>query len=183
MFEFLEGRIVALSADITTLKVDAIVNAANASLLGGGGVDGAIHAAGGEAIIEACRDVRRHRYPEGLPVGKAVVTTAGDLPAEFVIHTVGPVWRGGGNNEASLLREAYSSSLRLATETGISSIAFPAISTGVYGYPKEKASRIMFEVVRGYLEEHALPRTVHLIFFSDRDLDLFSKTNQRQVER
>lgn len=182
MHEYLDGRIVAQSGDITTLRVDAIVNAANASLLGGGGVDGAIHAAGGEAVTDACRDVRRHRYPEGLPVGKAVVTTAGDLPAQYVIHTVGPVWRGGANNEASLLGDAYSNSLTLATETGVSSLAFPAISTGVYGYPKEHASRIVLEVVSRYLIEHALPRTVYLVFFSTRDLDLFVESNRTQAE-
>lgn len=182
MREYLDGRIVAQTGDITIMNVDAIVNAANASLLGGGGVDGAIHAAGGSAIIEACRDIRRHRYPEGLPVGKAVVTTAGDLPSQYVIHTVGPVWRGGSSNEASMLQEAYTNSMTLATETGISSIAFPAISTGVYGYPKERAARIMLEVVNRYLTEHALPRTVYLVFFSNRDLDLFVDSNQGQSQ-
>lgn len=132
-----------LRADITTLEVDAIVNAANERLRGGGGVDGAIHRAAGPELLEECR-----RYP-GCPTGEAVLTRGYRLPARFVIHTVGPIWSGGRSGEPTLLAKAYESSFRLAREQGsIRSIAFPAISTGVYGFPKEPAARIAIEVMR-----------------------------------
>ncbi|MBA2245126.1 MAG: O-acetyl-ADP-ribose deacetylase, partial [Gemmatimonadetes bacterium] len=119
--------------DITEQQVDAVVNAANSTLLGGGGVDGAIHRRGGPEILAECREIRRTRYPEGLPTGEAVATTAGDLPAKRVIHTVGPVWQGGEAGEPELLAAAYRSSLERAREEGLRTLAFPAISTGVYG--------------------------------------------------
>ena len=135
--------------DITKIQVDAIVNAANTSLLGGGGVDGAIHRAGGKAILEECQKIRNKQG--GCKVGEAVVTTAGNLPAKYVIHTVGPVWSNGTNNEESLLSQAYTNSLKLAVENQIETIAFPNISTGIYHFPKGKAVRIAIKAVTDFL--------------------------------
>ncbi|MFD8260260.1 O-acetyl-ADP-ribose deacetylase [Streptomyces griseoluteus] len=139
--------ITLVQGDITEERVDAVVNAANSSLLGGGGVDGAIHRRGGPAILAACRDLRASHYGGGLPTGEAVATTAGDLPAEWVIHTVGPVWQGPGSDPA-LLASCYRESLRVADEVGALSVAFPAISTGVYRWPVEEAARVAVETVR-----------------------------------
>ncbi|MFD8295979.1 O-acetyl-ADP-ribose deacetylase [Streptomyces bauhiniae] len=139
--------ITLVQGDITEQRVDAIVNAANSSLLGGGGVDGAIHRRGGPAILNACRDLRASHYGAGLPTGEAVATTAGDLPAEWVIHTVGPVWQGPGS-DPTLLASCYRESLRVADEVGARSVAFPAISTGVYRWPVEEAARVAVEAVR-----------------------------------
>ncbi|GHF08506.1 O-acetyl-ADP-ribose deacetylase [Streptomyces griseoluteus] len=139
--------ITLVQGDITEQRVDAIVNAANSSLLGGGGVDGAIHRRGGPAILAACRDLRASHYGGGLPTGEAVATTAGDLPAEWVIHTVGPVWQGPGSDPA-LLASCYRESLRVADEVGARTVAFPAISTGVYRWPVEEAARVAVEAVR-----------------------------------
>jgi len=135
--------------DITKQKVDAIVNAANSSLMGGGGVDGAIHRAGGPAILEECRKIVSRQG--GCPTGEAVITTGGNLPAKFVIHTVGPVWNGGNNNESEKLSNCYTNSLRLAVENNLRTIAFPNISTGMYGYPKKEAAQIAIKTVTGYL--------------------------------
>ncbi|MGW2210017.1 O-acetyl-ADP-ribose deacetylase [Streptomyces sp. NPDC001781] len=139
--------ITLVQGDITDQRVDAIVNAANSSLLGGGGVDGAIHRRGGPAILAACRDLRASHYGGGLPTGEAVATTAGDLPAEWVIHTVGPVWQGPGSDPA-LLVSCYRESLRVADELGARSVAFPAISTGVYRWPAGEAAEVAVETVR-----------------------------------
>jgi len=128
--------------DITEMSADAIVNAAQSSLLGGGGVDGAIHAAAGPSLLAECHEVRRRDLPDGLPPGEAVVTGAGDLPARFVIHTVGPIWYGGDKGEPALLASCYRRCLDLAREHGFASIAFPAISCGVFGYPLDQATRI-----------------------------------------
>ncbi len=168
-----EGRIHAVAGDITQMDVDAIVNAAHSSLLGGGGVDGAIHSAGGPAILRECRDIRRHDYPKGLPTGKAVITTAGELPAQYVIHTVGPVWHGGGEHEEELLEAAYRNSLDIAAGRGVSSIAFPAISTGVYGYPKEEAARIAYRAAATYVRRNTVPRDIYFVFFSEDDRQIF----------
>ncbi|MEV4922913.1 O-acetyl-ADP-ribose deacetylase [Streptomyces roseoverticillatus] len=139
--------ITLVRGDITEQHVDAVVNAANSSLLGGGGVDGAIHRKGGPEILSACRDLRASHYGKGLPTGKAVATTAGNLPARWVIHTVGPVWRNDPADSA-LLASCYSESLRVADELGAKTVAFPAISTGVYRWPMEDAARIAVETVR-----------------------------------
>ena len=140
-------RITLIQGDITEQHVDAVVNAANSSLMGGGGVDGAIHRRGGPAILEECRRIRAERFPDGLPVGKAVATTAGDLPARWVIHTVGPVY-SPAEDRSSLLASCHTESLDVADELGAATVAFPAISTGVYGYPVEGAAAVAVEAVR-----------------------------------
>jgi O-acetyl-ADP-ribose deacetylase (regulator of RNase III) len=141
-------RIVLLEGDITEQDVDAIVNAANSSLLGGGGVDGAIHRRGGPAILEACRALRRDSLPDGLPTGDAVATTAGDLPATWVIHTVGPV-HSGSAADPELLASCHTRALQIADELGVATIAFPAISTGIYGYPLDDAAEVAIRAVGG----------------------------------
>lgn len=140
-------RIVLVEGDITEQRVDAIVNAANATLLGGGGVDGAIHRGGGPSILEECRRIRSTEWPDGLPTGRAVATTGGDLPARWVIHTVGPVY-AREEDPAALLSSCYTESLRVADELEAARVAFPAISTGVYGYPIDEAARVALEAVR-----------------------------------
>jgi O-acetyl-ADP-ribose deacetylase (regulator of RNase III) len=144
------GKMIELiKGDITKIEVDAIVNAANTSLLGGGGVDGAIHRAGGKEILEACQKIRARQG--GCKVGEAVITTAGKLPAKFVIHTVGPVWNNGKSNEEYLLSSAYKNSLHLALENNIRTISFPNISTGIYNFPKNKAAEIAIKTVQDFL--------------------------------
>lgn len=141
--------ITVIHGDITKIRVEAIVNAANSSLLGGGGVDGAIHKAGGKAILEDCQKIRSKQG--GCKVGEAVMTSAGKLPANFVIHTVGPTWKNGENDEEKLLSSAYTNSLKLAISNGIKSIAFPNISTGIYRFPKNKAAQIAINTVKKIL--------------------------------
>jgi len=145
-------KISYIQGDITKISVDAIVNAANSSLLGGSGVDGAIHQAAGPELLKACLKIREKEYPNGLPIGEAVITPGFLLPSKHVIHTVGPVWNGGNNNEEELLSNCYKNSLELANKYNLKSIAFPAISTGVYGYPKELASKVANKTVEEYIK-------------------------------
>lgn len=170
----INNRILLLQGDITKLKVDAIVNAANSSLMGGGGVDGAIHRAGGPAILEECRKIV---VRQGLcATGQAVITSGGNLPARYVIHTVGPVWHGGQNNEPDLLESAYLNSLKLAMENGIETIAFPNISTGVYGFPKDKAVKIAINAVTSFLSGHEQIRQVFFTCFDQENYELYLKS-------
>jgi O-acetyl-ADP-ribose deacetylase (regulator of RNase III) len=167
-----------VQGDITEQKVDGIVNAANSSLLGGGGVDGAIHRRGGPEILAECRRLRAQAYTEGLPTGEAVSTTAGALPARRVIHTVGPVWRGGHAGEPELLASAYRRSLDCAAAEGLRSIAFPAISTGAYGYPVDAAARIALATVYDYLSKNSSFDEVRFVLFSAADLATYGRTLQ-----
>jgi len=161
--------------DITKEGVDAIVNAANSTLLGGGGVDGAIHRAGGPDILAACKAIRRTQYPDGLPTGQAVITPGGKLPAKHVIHTVGPVYGRGGAEKADLLTACYFNSLSLAVEHGLKSIAFPAISTGVYGYPLSEAAAVSSRAIEQFLLANKSIEEVRLVFFASGDAELFLK--------
>jgi O-acetyl-ADP-ribose deacetylase (regulator of RNase III) len=165
-----------VKGDITEVAADAIVNAANHTLMGGGGVDGAIHRKGGPQILEECKKIRTIDWPEGLPTGKAVITTGGTLKAKHVIHTVGPVWRGGGDDESKLLVEAYVNSLKVAVMSKLRIIAFPSISTGAYGYPIQEASRIAVTTVRRFLETEDSLDEIIFVLFSDRDLNVYGET-------
>jgi O-acetyl-ADP-ribose deacetylase (regulator of RNase III) len=180
---FVDGRVLVLVDDLTRQEVDAVVNAANSSLMGGGGVDGAIHRAGGAQILKECLQLRRTQWPEGLPTGAAVITTGGQLPARHVIHTVGPVYGRHGGREAVLLAQCYRNSLALAVEHKLCSIAFPAISTGVYGYPRDEAAAVASEAVEGFLLDDDRLAEVRLVFFAPGDADMFLKhhrfTNSR----
>jgi len=155
------------------VETDAIVNAANSSLMGGGGVDGAIHRRGGPRILEECKRLRAREWPGGLPTGKAAVTTGGNLKAKYVIHTVGPIWRGGNRKEPELLAEAYRNSLKLAVSKRVKTVAFPSISTGAYGYPIEKASRTALATVKDFLEKEDNLDTVVFVLFSRDDLEVY----------
>lgn len=169
----LATRIRLVQGDITRQQVVAIVNAANSSLLGGGGVDGAIHRAGGPQILEECRQIRARQG--GCKTGEAVITTGGRLPATHVIHTVGPVWNGGQQGEAELLANCYRNSLRLAAEHRLASIAFPGISTGIYGYPKPAAAAIAVREVRQFLAENAWPEQVVFVAFDETSRQLYEQ--------
>ena len=172
---FLDGRLVVKVGDLTEEDVDAIVNAANWTLMGGGGVYGAIHRRGGPAILEECRRIRETEHPDGLPTGQAVITTAGDLPARHVIYTVGPVYGRNNGRDAELLAACYRNSIRLARENALISIAFPSISTGAFGYPKHKAAPVAEEAVCAELDREGSQIRVHLVFFNLGDAGTFIK--------
>jgi len=175
---FLSNRVQVIVGDITKQDVDAIVNAANSSLLGGGGVDGAIHGAGGPEILEECREIRRTRFPAGLPAGEAVITTGGKLPALYVIHTVGPIYGEHHGQEAELLANCYHNSLTLAVEKNLASIAFPAISTGVYGYPLAEAARVSSKAIENFLSTDRQLTEVRLVFFQALDAKVFLENQE-----
>jgi len=169
-FQYKGKTVKVLLGDITRAEVDAVVNAANEGLRGGGGVDGAIHRAGGPSIMDECRKIGH------CPTGQAVLTGAGNLPARHVIHTVGPIWYGGKSGEPDYLRLAYENSLKIASEQGLASIAFPSISTGVYGFPIEEAAPVAVRAVLKHLEGQTSLKEVQFLLFSQGDLDTYLKT-------
>jgi O-acetyl-ADP-ribose deacetylase (regulator of RNase III) len=164
------GKIEIIRGDITKIETDAIVNAANSSLLGGGGVDGAIHRAGGSSILEDCMKIRAQQGE--CATGEAVVTGAGKLPAKYVIHTVGPIWEGGHNGESQKLANCYTNSLRLAVENNCKTIAFPNISTGIYGYPKKQAAQIAYRTVFDFLAANSQIEKVIFVCFDEDNYTL-----------
>lgn len=161
-----------LKADITEIKVDAIVNAANTSLLGGGGVDGAIHRKGGKAILEECIEIRNKQG--GCKTGEAVITTAGNLPSKYVIHTVGPVWNGDKDEKSKLLANCYQNSLNLAVENGIKTIAFSNISTGIYHFPKDKAAKIAVKAVKDFQRISEIEKIL-FVCFDDENFQIYNE--------
>jgi O-acetyl-ADP-ribose deacetylase len=175
---FLSGHVWVLVGDITTQDVDVIVNAANSTLLGGGGVDGAIHRKGGPQILEECREIRRTRFPDGLPTGDVVLTTGGLLPAHHVIHTVGPIRRADHEPDARMLAACYRNALALAAERGFRSIAFPAISTGIYGYPRHLAAPVVSKTIESALAAGTAIEQVRLVFYQADDAQVFLKNQQ-----
>jgi O-acetyl-ADP-ribose deacetylase len=170
-------KIELIQGDITKVKVDAIVNAANTSLLGGGGVDGAIHRAGGKMILEECQKIRDRQG--GCKIGEAVITAAGNLPAKFVIHTVGPVWNNGKNDEEILLSSAYFNSLKLALDNQIHSISFPCISTGIYKFPKDKAAKIAIQTISDFLATTDKIEKVIFVCFDEENYKIYSELLKR----
>ncbi|MCT4619143.1 MAG: O-acetyl-ADP-ribose deacetylase [Marinisporobacter sp.] len=176
MYIYKNTKISIVQGDITKLKVDAIVNAANNRLLGGGGVDGAIHRAGGIEILEECRKIG------GCPTGEARITTAGKMPSKYVIHTVGPIYRGAKNNEGELLYKAYFNSLKLAADYDIKTIAFPSISTGVYGYPIEEASEISTKAVMDFINENDILTEVIFVLFKEKDFEIYKRILDKILE-
>lgn len=176
--QFLHGRVTIAVGDITKQDTDAIVNAANSSLLGGGGVDGAIHRAGGDEILGECKEIRRTRFPNGLPTGEAVITTGGKLAALYVIHTVGPIYGRNDGQDAELLANCYHNSLTLAVEKNLTSVAFPAISTGVFGYPQNEAAQVASKTIENFLQTDHQLNEVRLVFFQDRDATVFLENQE-----
>jgi len=175
-------KVSIVQGDLTRQVTDAIVNAANSSLMGGGGVDGAIHRAGGPAILEECKKIVAQQGR--LPTGQAVITTGGNLKAQYVIHTVGPIWHGGSKNEAELLRSAYYECLKLATENKLASIAFPSISTGAYGYPVDEAAKIAVSTVVSFLKEQATSlKDVVFVLFDSRTYQNYRSALQVYLNR
>jgi len=171
--QFLNGRVIVKVGDLTLEDTDAIVNAANSSLLGGGGVDGAIHRAGGPQILKECQQIRDTTHPKGLPTGEAVITSGGNLKALHVIHTVGPVYGTEQGREAELLANAYLNSLRLAVENNVTTIAFPSISTGAFSYPKHEAAQVASSAIASQLDSDTVIQEVRLVFFSQGDAEMF----------
>jgi O-acetyl-ADP-ribose deacetylase (regulator of RNase III) len=169
------GRVRILVGDITSQRADAIVNPANCTLFGGGGVDGAIHMRGGPRILDECRRLRATKYPKGLPTGEAVATTAGDLPAQYVIHTVGPITRPGRPADADLLAACYRNSLRVAADLKLRTIAFPAIGTGAYGFPRELAAPVVSSAIESFLRESPVFKEIRLVFWVSDDARVFFK--------
>ena len=167
------SRLQIVHGDIVTQVVDVIVNAANERLLGGGGVDGAIHSAGGPKILEECKQIRKTTYPDGLPTGQAVLTTGGNLPAKYVIHTVGPIYGRDPERESELLAACYQNSLKLARQHAVASIAFPSISTGAFGYPKDEAAKISSAAIKEFLTADEQIEQVRLVFFQQTDARVF----------
>jgi len=174
-----KAKVHLIRGDITDQETDAVVNAANPSLMGGGGVDGAIHRKGGPKILEECKKIRATEWPTGLPTGGAVITSGGDLKAKYVIHTVGPIWRGGRNQEPELLAKAYRNSLRLAVSKHLKTISFPSISTGAYGYPIKKASRIALSTVKEFLEKEDKLDEVIFVLFSQPVLETYKEAARK----
>ena len=172
---FLNNRVIIRTGDITLEEVDAIVNAANWTLLGGGGVDGSIHYSGGNKICEECQKLRETVYPKGLPTGEAVITSGGNLKAKFVIHTVGPIYGRNKKDEAKQLADCYRNSLQLAVEHHLETIAFPSISTGAFGYPKHEAAPIVSKAIQDFLGNDNQIKEVRLVFFAESDLKTFIK--------
>ncbi len=178
LFSYLGGQVTLHVGDLTRQAVDAIVNAANSSLLGGGGVDGVIHRAAGPALREACLAIRRTFRLDGLPTGEAVITPGGKLPVKHVIHTVGPIYGRHGGKEPELLAACYRNALALAREHGLKSIAFPSISTGVYGYPPDEAAVVVSTTLRQALKTPGSTEDVRLVFFDERQLKVFVEYQQ-----
>ncbi|KON34004.1 MAG: hypothetical protein AC479_02390 [miscellaneous Crenarchaeota group-6 archaeon AD8-1] len=164
--------------DITEMNTDAIVNAANSSLLGGGGVDGAIHKKGGPKILQECKKIRKFYYPNGLPTGEAVITSGGKLKAKYVIHTVGPVWSGGNHGESRLLKKAYYSSLNLALEKELTSVSFPSISTGAYNYPVQEASYLALKTIKNFFYKNSEITKIVIVLFSKKTFNIYLSTAQ-----
>ena len=175
-----QARLSIVQGDITQQTTDAIVNAANSSLMGGGGVDGAIHRAGGPAILEECKQIVARQGH--LPTGQAVITTAGNMKARHVIHTVGPIWHGFSGSEAELLASAYRESLKLAAGNNLTSVSFPSISTGAYGYPIDEASRIAIKTVASFLSKTTSIKEVVFVLFDSRTFDAYSSALQEITE-
>lgn len=184
-YEFHVGKTILrlVKGDITDMTTEAIVNAANSSLLGGEGVDGAIHRKGGPKILEECKKIRATEWPGGLPTGKAVITSGGNLKAKHVIHTVGPIWHGGERGESELLRAAYMNCLGLAVSEGLRTVAFPSISTGAYGYPVEKASFVALRAVREFLEKETSLAEVVFVLFSDAALQVYESAAEKRFNQ
>lgn len=176
MQSFFNNRIIITNSDITLEETDIIVNAANASLLGGGGVDGAIHRKGGKAILNACKKIREKIYPNGLKTGMAIETVAGNLKAKYVIHTVGPIFGQNPKVQDTQLVSCYLESLKKCRELNCNSIAFPSISTGVYAFPKKRAALLISDFLQQYINEHSNPALIKLVFFTKKDEEIFLET-------
>ena len=170
------SRIRIVQGDITEQHVDAIVNAANPGLMGGGGVDGAIHRRGGPRVLAECMQIRKRDWPRGLPTGRVVITAGGELRAKYVIYTVGPIWRGGNEGEPELLAKCYRNSLQLANDKQLRSIAFPAICTGAYGYPVDRAAKIALKTVKEFVQRQSGPGEITFVLFDDLDLATYVRT-------
>ncbi len=176
----MQERISIIEGDITQMRVDVIVNAANSKLIGGGGVDGAIHRAAGAALVAECREVSQRQGE--CPPGQAVITGAGNLTAKAVVHAVGPVWRGGSEGEETLLASAYRNSLQLASDNGFHSVAFPAISTGAYGYPRPAAAEIALNTVAHFLRTHRQPEHVYFVCYDEENARLYRRLLAQPTE-